>query len=154
MISHLNTNSIRNKSDNLKDLIGESIDICLISETKIDDTFAVGQFEINGFHPPFREDRNDKGGGLLLYVRNHIPCKMLPINCQNKIETIVVEINLKKKKWVMIGSSNPHKSMISSHLGGVGKLLNDLHEKYDNFILIVDLNSEVCEEEMQIFCTT
>ena len=55
------------------------------------------QFEINGFHPPFREDRIDKGEGLLLYVRNHIPCKRLPINCQNKIETIVIEINLKKE---------------------------------------------------------
>ena len=54
----------------------------------------------------------------------------------------------------MIGSYNPHKSMISSHLDSVGKLLNDLHEKYDHFILIGDLNSEVCEEEMQIFCTT
>ena len=53
----------------------------------------------------------------------------------------------------MIGSYNPHKSMISIHLDSVGKLLNDLHEKYDNLILI-DLNSEVCEEEMQIFCTT
>ena len=85
MIGHLNINSIRNKFDNFKDLIGESVDICLISETKIDDTFPDEQFIINGFHSPFREDRNDKGCGLLPYVPSHIPCRRLKV-----IEAIII----------------------------------------------------------------
>ena len=61
VIGHLNINSIRNKFESLKDLIGESIEILLISETKLDATFPEGQFKINGFYLSFREDRNDKG---------------------------------------------------------------------------------------------
>ena len=104
MIGHLNISPIRNKFDNFKDLIGESVNICLISETKIDDTFPDGQFIINGFHSPFREDRNAKEGGLLLYALSHIQCRRLKVNCLNKIETIIIEINLEKSKWLMIGS--------------------------------------------------
>ena len=55
----------------------ENVDILLISETKLNDTFPVSQFMVGGFHTPYREDRNDNGGGLLLYVREHIPCKRI-----------------------------------------------------------------------------
>ena len=62
MIGHLNINSIRLKFEFLKDIIGNNIDIFLISETKLNDTFPLGQFMINGYHVPFRLDRNDMAG--------------------------------------------------------------------------------------------
>ena len=76
IIGHLNINSIRQKLELLMEIIGTNIDLLPISETKLNATFPIGQFFIDGFHVPFREDRN-KGGGLLLYVRNHIPCRRL-----------------------------------------------------------------------------
>ena len=39
ILSHVNINSIRNNFDALSYIIGNNIDIILISETKIDDTF-------------------------------------------------------------------------------------------------------------------
>ena len=63
MIGALNINSVRNKFDQLKNVIGENMDILLIGETKLDNTFPDGQFLINGFLPPFRKDRNKYGGG-------------------------------------------------------------------------------------------
>ena len=39
ILGHVNINSIRNKFDALTYIIGNNIDIILISETKIDDTF-------------------------------------------------------------------------------------------------------------------
>ena len=80
IIGHLNINSIRNKIEDLKYLIAENIDILLISETKLNNTFPESQFLISGFQPPYWEDRNEKGGGFLLYVREHIPSKKLNIN--------------------------------------------------------------------------
>ena len=76
MIGHLNINSIRSKFEYLKDLIGNNIDVFLISETKLNDSFPLGQFMIDGYHVSFRKDRNDRGGGggLLLYFREHITC--------------------------------------------------------------------------------
>ena len=40
IIAHLNINSIRNKFEMLKKIIGNKIDILLISETKFHDTFS------------------------------------------------------------------------------------------------------------------
>ena len=70
------------------------------------------------------------------------------------IEAIVIEINLKKRKWLLIGSYNPHKDMIRSHLNSIGNKLNELYIKYENFILIGDFNSEMHEDAMNVFCAT
>jgi exonuclease III len=77
IIAHLNINSIRNKFDYLVDKIKRYVDILMIPETKLDSTFPVGQFVINGFSTPFRLDRNRNGGGIMLYVREDIPVKLL-----------------------------------------------------------------------------
>ena len=154
IIGHLNINSIRSKFEFLKELIDNNIDIFLISETKLNYTFPSGQFLINGYHVPLRFDRNSNAGGILLYFRDHIPCKNVTLNFMPILEAIVVEINLKKRKWLLIGSYNPHKDMIQNHLNNIGKQLNDLCLKYDNFILIGDFNSEMHEDAMKVFCTT
>ena len=48
-----------------------------ISEIKLDDSFSSGQFKICQFSMPYRYDRNAMGGGLLLYIRDNIPTKLL-----------------------------------------------------------------------------
>ena len=45
----------------------------MISETRIDESFPVGHFLLAGFSVPYRSDRDSKGGGVLLYVREGIP---------------------------------------------------------------------------------
>ena len=70
LLGHLNINSVRSKFECLRDIINNNIDILLISETKLDVTFPVGQFLINGFHSPVRKDRNDKGVVLPFTYRN------------------------------------------------------------------------------------
>ena len=49
----------------------------MISETKLDDSFPDGQFLIEGCHAPFRFDRNKYGEGIILYVREETPAKVL-----------------------------------------------------------------------------
>ena len=44
--------------------------------------------------------------------------------------------------------------MIVNHLECIGKQLNTLSEKYENFILLGDFNAEMSEDAMQIFCNT
>ena len=100
----------------MKYIIDKSVDIFLISETKLNDTFPDNQFQIDGFLPPYQKDRNDKGGGLLLYVKEHIPTRKINVEFSPSIEAFVIEIKLKKKKWQLICSYNPHKSMIEDHL--------------------------------------
>ena len=52
IIAHLNINSIRNKFEMLKEVLGNKIVILLKSETKLEDTFPLNQFIIEGFTPP------------------------------------------------------------------------------------------------------
>ena len=72
IIAHLNVNPLINKLELLKEKIQNNIDILMISETKKDTSFTVGQFLLNGYSTPFRLDRNADGGGILLYVREDI----------------------------------------------------------------------------------
>ena len=65
IIAHLNVNSSRNKLEFLKEQIQDIIDILMISETKIDTSFPIGQFLLNVYSTPFRQDRNAHGGGIL-----------------------------------------------------------------------------------------
>ena len=60
ILGHLNINSIRNKFEALKFIIGNNIDIFLTSETKLDDSFPTAQFLIKGFSAPYEFDRNSK----------------------------------------------------------------------------------------------
>ena len=62
--AHLNINSLRNKFDSLISQITGSIDILMISETKLDKSFSIGQFIIEGFGVPCRVDQNSNGGRL------------------------------------------------------------------------------------------
>ena len=68
IIATLNVNSLVSKFDELK-VIGQGIfDILIINETKLDASFPVNQFFINGFSTPYRLDQNRNGGGIIIYV--------------------------------------------------------------------------------------
>ena len=45
----------------------------MISEIKIDDSFQIENFLINGFSRPYRIDQSSSGDGIMLYVREDIP---------------------------------------------------------------------------------
>ena len=45
----------------------------MISETKLDSTFRSNQSTIEGYTAPIRFDRNDRGGGIILCIREDIP---------------------------------------------------------------------------------
>ena len=111
IIAQLNVNSLGNKLEFLKERIQDNIDILMISKIKLDASFPIGQFLLNGYNNPFRLDRNAHGGGILLYVWEDIPSKLLLME-ENLIEGFFVEINVRnKKKWLLNCSYNPKKRL-------------------------------------------
>ena len=60
IVAHININFLNSKFEPLKDIIKDNVDILLVSETKIDDTFPDGQFFIEGYREPIRLDRDRK----------------------------------------------------------------------------------------------
>ena len=95
---HLNINSVRNKFDALTYIIDKNIDLLLISEAKLDDSFPTAQFEMKGFSVPYRYDRNGKGGVLLLHIRDDIQYKLLISKSRCNIEILSVAVNLRKRE--------------------------------------------------------
>ena len=102
IFGQININSMRNKFDLLMYIIKNEIDIFMISETKIDNSFLISQFTMTGYSVPFRLDRTSCGGGILLFVREDNLCKIIKTDCNADSEVIFVEINLKKKKMVTL----------------------------------------------------
>ena len=126
ILGHLNINSIRNKFEALTYIIDNNIDLLLISNTKLDDSFPIAQFQMKGFSVPYRYDRNGKGGGFHLYIRDDIQSKLLISKSKCNIETLSVAVNLRKREWFLNCSYNPHQNLISNHL----ECLNCLTDKH------------------------
>ena len=153
IFGHININSIRNKFEDLKYMVKNKIDILLISETKIDDSFPEAQFYIDGYSKPYRYDRNSSGGGLIAYFREDIPCRELKdYNIPGDIEGTFIEINLRKKKWLLFFGYNPNKGNISNFLQNVMCTLDKYLKTYDNILIMGDLNSEFKEGPIKLFC--
>ena len=150
IFARLNINSLRNKSESLQHIINKNIDVLLISETKIDSSFTSAQFHLEGYATPYRLDRNANGGGILLYIREDIPSKLL--NTDLSIEGFFVEISLRKKKWLLCSSYNPKKNLITNHLNCIGRNLDSQLGQYENFILMGDFNVEPNDANMIDFC--
>ena len=105
IIGTLNINSLAPKFEELKAVIGKNIDILTIQETKLDDSFPPGQFTIDGYSEPYRLDRNKHGGGVMIYIREDIPSKLLNKHSFSEtIEGLFIEINLCKTKLLLFGS--------------------------------------------------
>ena len=115
VFAHININSLRNMFELFVDQVKGKIDVLMISETKIDVTFPLGNFLIDGFSKPYRLDRDSLGGGMLLYVREDIPTNLIEVETK-PIEGFYVEINLLNDKWLINCSNNPHKNMIGNYL--------------------------------------
>ena len=107
----------------LTNIIQGTLDIFLVSEIKIDISFPSEQFIIPGFAPPYRFDKNSKGGGLLLYLSEDIPSKIIFV-FRLPIEGFLIEVNICRKKWLLGCFYNPHKTYISDFWKEINKVLD------------------------------
>ena len=143
---NLNINSISNKFGNLKLIIQGKINILVITKTKTDSTFPWTQFSIQGYSKPYKFDRNRNGGGVFTYVRKDIPGRDLKIhNTSEDIESIFIEINLIKTKWLFCGCYHPPSQSDQNFSENNGKTLFKYSKHYDKFMLVGDLKAEESE---------
>ena len=136
IIGHLNIKSLRNKFGMLQEITKDKIDIFIIFETKYDSSYLAGQFMIKGCSTPFRLDTNQNGRSLLLSVREDIPCKILyECTSEKPIENVFVEITLRSRKCFL-----PCREIYF------------YSSKYDNFVVLGDLNIDISNTFLEQFC--
>ena len=152
IIAQININSIRNKFETLPSVVVYDINILIISETKIDESFPLSQFMIDELPMPYRRDRNDHSGGILVYFRNKITAKFLKLeNLPTDIEAIFIEMNIKSKKWLFCCTCNPNKSLIENHQRQLQKQLASSSERHEHFLIMGYFNADVSDPSMTSF---
>ena len=153
IIGLLTSNSLRNKFESLQEQINKNVDILLISEIKLDNTFPNGQFLIKGYSALYRLDRDAQGRGIMLFIREDIPSKLLAVD-DFPTEGFYVEINLRKKEWLLCCYYNPKKSNVRAHSECLNESLVLHLLKYEHFLVLEDFNICVEDSSMPEFYDT
>ena len=92
-----------NKFVAVEELIKGKIDIGLISETKIDKSFPNQQFKIKGYKT-IRRGRDSFGGGLIFYINEQLPSKVLTLeSIPRDTGIILLDFTVKNRKGLSIG---------------------------------------------------
>ena len=84
-------------------MVRDKVNLLMISERKLDSSFADAQFYAKSYSKPYRLDRNSKGGGISLRVREDIPSKLINSSRNyDEKEYFLVEVNFRKQKRLII----------------------------------------------------
>ena len=124
IMGHLNINSIRNKFSGFKDLVH----------------FQTPSFSQKAIEC-FEKIEKKNGGGLILYVNEDIPGKLInSYNFKEESEIIVFEFSISNKKWLLLGSYKPPSQNELSFINEIKLPLNFSSSSYENFLLLGDFN--------------
>ena len=86
------------------------MDILVVTESKLDESFPAGQFCMQGYCPPFRLDRNANGGGVPIYVRDDI----ILVVTESKLDD-----SFPKGQFLIEGYSPPFRLDRNANGGGI-----------------------------------
>ena len=71
-------------------------------ESKLDGTLPSSQFQTYGFRNPYQLDRNNRGGVILLFVRENSITRLLSRHFfLYGIKILLIELNPGKRKWLI-----------------------------------------------------
>ena len=152
IIAHLNINSISEKFDQLLFIIRDNIDILVVGETKLDLSFPSSQFHIDGYSQPYRRDRDRNGGGVIIFIREDLPSKQLfKHTCHDDIEVLIIEINLRKTKFLLMGGYRPPSQSHNYFFDAINNVLDVYTGTYDKLLLVGDFNITETETVLDEF---
>ena len=119
------------------------VDVLIITETKLDDTFLTSQLLVTGFSVPYKLDQNRNGGGIMIFIRDDIPSRVLTRHIfPDDIKGLFIELNFRKAKWLLFGTYHPKIQSDSYYFNNLNKAL-DLYSHYDKKLLVGDFNTEL-----------
>lgn len=136
-ITHVNICSQRNKVQDIDNLLtSDKIHILAISETHLDNTFDDATVEIQGYSI-YRKDRDNKGGGVAVYIQNHIPVKVREDLMSCDVEMLWLQVHLPHLKLMLLGCCYTWMLPQSSN----SQYLNNLCEMFER----------ACNENTEIY---
>ena len=147
IVSHLTINSLRIFFYELSDLFSSMlVDILFITETKLDPSFSLAQFDVPNYRS-FRKDRTGRGGGILTYVRSDLPTRQHPDLELQHVECITIETTVCGRKWAIVCVYRPPSMLNASFIDDFTTGIDNVHAHFDNIIVIGDLNYDLVKPD-------
>ena len=132
-IVHYNINSItaENRLDQLSDICRTlNLSVLVITESKIDDSIPTSLITIQGFHEPVRRDRSRNGGGVLVYIAEHLVFQQQTDLQSAYYEHIWVDVRYKNVTFSINALYRPPLETVQSHtlfVDTCNEILQKLH---------------------------
>lgn len=145
-IFHLNIHFFYPKMDEMKCLVEKhKIDILCLSETFLNDTFKDGELSIEGYNL-FRKDRSSFGGGLLVFVRNEIPCIRRTDIEDSTLESIWLEVKIPNSKSFLLCNSYRPPSSKTQWLASFNDTIDSALADEKECIIVGDFNFDLLND--------
>ena len=150
---YYNINSLRNKFNDLKEIFSKSLpDILVFAETKIDNHFSNSQFLMENYFEPSRKDKTKNSGGIIEYIRKGIIRKRLESLELIEFESIASEITISKQKFYLLSFYRTERlenklTNIKKFIQELYNILNKVTQKYDNMIIMGDINIDLHDKK-------
>lgn len=149
--AHLNVRSLTGNFVGFRELIDEyKYDIFVVTETWLSDDTDLNTVHVNGYKL-FTKNRETRGGGVAIYVRNAYRTKLLQfflINVDmNGVEQLWIELNLNHKKYAVGVIYRAPNCSIPQFLTTLEDCLNEILPNFDFLICGGDLNIDLLKIE-------
>ena len=147
MAAHLNINSLRYKFDEIKEVLTDNIvDLLIISETKLDESFNDNLFSVDGYKVQ-RRDRNQYGGGLLTFIRSDFPSSRKQSLESETIETLCYEVYISDRKWLIAWAYKPPSMSNNEFTEHFSRFADRSLIHYEHMLLFGDLNFDMLNSD-------
>lgn len=153
ILAYYNINSLRFKFEDLKEIVSNSLpDVLVFAETKLDSQFTNAQFFLEQYYEPTRRDNSSHSGGVIEYIRKGIIHKRLTDSELKDFESIASELTINKNKFFLLSfyrtERNENKLQnVVNFFHELSSILNKVTRKYDNIILMGDINIDVHDKK-------
>ena len=145
MLSHI---------DELRILMAKyQFDILAINETKLDQSVDSGLVSINQY-TLVRLDRNINGGGVALYIKNHINYKLRGDIVPTNLEMMTIEISKPKLRPIIIATwYRPPQSPVSA-FSEFENFLKAVDAEGKETLIVGDINCDIAETSIDPLCSS
>lgn len=143
-LCHINSQSLLNKMDEFREIFDDSgVDIVCISETWFDRTLQDSFIAVNGYRV-FRSDRSTYAGGVAMFVKSNIHCKVILKSDDNSsMEFLFLEIITHDQK-TLIGTVYRRNNRID--LTPLIDTIEYMSVRYTKIIIAGDFNSDLIKD--------
>lgn len=143
-VCHINAQSLRNKIDEFRLIFENSdVDVICVTETWLNKSISDAFVGLDKYNI-FRCDRETLGGGVSIFVKKNICCKIIQKSKpEDKVEHVFVEIQSKGSKLLLGCVYRPNRRINTDNFQS---FLDNVTVSYEDVIVCGDFNSNILIE--------